>query len=108
MISERGRKMLIKDYVNICTKFARDTYTWGSLDTYKFYTTKGNDDWKETCDNNCGGLDVSWAYNMTTAEIEKAAPQKFVDLIHAEITTAIDNDLTNDEIGDLVDELLKA
>lgn len=100
--------MLIKDYVNICVKFTRDTYNWANLDPYKFYTTKGNDDWKETCNNDGSGLDVSWAYNMATTDIEKTAPQKFVDLIHSEITTAIDNDLTNDEIGDLVNELLKA
>ena len=44
---------------------------------------------------------------MPDNEIKKLAPQKFVDLIHEEIITAIDNDLSADEIGELVDMLLK-
>lgn len=44
---------------------------------------------------------------MPDNEIKKLAPQKFVDLIKEEIQTAIDNDLSSDEIGELVNTLLK-
>lgn len=95
--------MLIKDYTENCLKFAKETK---SLNPYRYYLTNGFS-WNETCDGNGGGLDVSWAFNMPNNEIKKLAPQKFVDLIHAEIITAIDNDLSADEIGELVDMLLK-
>lgn len=44
---------------------------------------------------------------MKENKIKELAPQKFVDLIKEEIQTAIDNDLSSDEIGELVDMLLK-
>ena len=98
--------MLIKDYTENCLKFAKETKKWESLNQYSYYLTNGFS-WNETCDRNGGGLDVSWAFNMPDNEIKKLAPQKFVDLIHEEIITAIDNDLSADEIGELVDMLLK-
>ena len=97
--------MLIKDYTENCIKFAEETKC-KSLNPYCYYLTDGFS-WNETCDGNGGGLDVSWAFNMPNNEIKKLAPQKFVDLIHEEIITAIDNDLSADEIGELVDMLLK-
>ena len=98
--------MLIKDYTENCLKFAKETKKWGSLNPYHYYLTNGFS-WNETCDGNGGGLDVSWAFNRSNNEIKELAPQKFVDLIHEEITTAIDNDLSADEIGQLIDMLLK-
>ena len=98
--------MLIKDYTENCLKFAKETKKWKSLNPYHYYLTNGFY-WNETCDGNGGGLDVSWAFNMPNSEIKKLAPQKFVDLIHEEIAIAIDNDLSADEIGELIDILLK-
>lgn len=98
--------MLIKDYTENCLKFAKETKKWEFLNQYSYYLTNGFS-WNETCDGNGGGLDVSWAFNMPDNEIKELAPQKFVDLIHEEIITAIDNDLSADEIGELVDMLLK-
>lgn len=98
--------MLVKDYTENCLKFAKETKKWNSLNPYSYYLTNGQS-WKESCDGNGGGLDVSWAFNMPNDTIEKIAAQKFVDLIHQEIATAIDNDLSADEIGELVDMLLK-
>lgn len=98
--------MLLKDYTESCLEFAEETKDWGVLNPYSFYLTDGSS-WSETCDGNGGGLDVSWAFHMASGEIEKLAPQKFVDLIHEEIVAAIDNGLLADEIGDFLDELLK-
>ena len=98
--------MLVKDYTENCLRFAKETEKWNSLNPYSYYLTNGQS-WKESCDGNGGGLDVSWAFNMPNDTIEKIAAQKFVDLIHQEIATAIDNDLSADEIGELVDMLLK-
>mgnify|MGYP007105371275 FL=1 len=98
--------MLVKDYTENCLKFAKETKKWGSLNPYSYYLTDGFS-WNETCDGNGGGLDVSWAFQMKENKIKELAPQKFVDLIHEEIITAIDNDLSADEIGELVDMLLK-
>ena len=98
--------MLIKDYTENCLKFVKETKKWGSLNPYHYYLTNGFS-WNETCDGNGGGLDVSWAFNRSNNEIKELAPQKFVDLIKEEIQTAIDNDLSSDEIGELVNTLLK-
>lgn len=98
--------MLIKEYTESCLKFAEETKKWGALNQYCYYLTDGFH-WDETCDGDGGGLDVSWAFHMPNSKIKKLAPQKFVDLIHAEIITAIDNDLSADEIGILIDMLLK-
>ena len=98
--------MLIEQYKEACIQFAKETKNWNSLNPYNYYLTDGQS-WRETCDGNSGGLDVSWAFNMQNDTIKKLAPQKFVDLIHEQIETAIDNDLSADEIGELVDILLK-
>lgn len=98
--------MLIEQYKEACIQFAKETKNWKSLNPYNYYLTDGQS-WRESCDGNGGGLDVSWAFNMPNDTIEKMAAQKFVDLIRQEIATAIDNDLSADEIGELVDMLLK-
>ena len=53
--------MKFADYKNACVKFAADTKEWGDLDGYSHYTTTG-DGWTESCDNDSGGIDVSWAF----------------------------------------------
>lgn len=98
--------MLVKDYTENCIKFAKETKEWKSLNPYRYYLTNGYS-WNETCDGNGGGLDVSWAFNMSNNKIKELAPQKFVNLVKEEIQTAIDNDLSSDEIGEFVNTLLK-
>ena len=97
--------MLLEDYTVSCLEFAEETKDWKAL-TFGYYLTDGFH-WKESCDGNGGGLDVSWAFHLPSDAIKKLAPQKFINLIHHEIITAIDNDLSADEIGELVDMLLK-
>lgn len=60
------RKIIMKfaDYKKACIKFAGDTKDWGNLDGYSHYTTTG-DGWTESCDNDGGGIDVSWAFWKT-------------------------------------------
>lgn len=98
--------MLIEEYKEVCIQFAKETKDWNQLNKYKYYTSNGNS-WEESCDNAHGGLDISWAFQMKENKIKELAPQKFVDLIKEEIQTAIDNDLSSDEIGELVNTLLK-
>lgn len=73
--------MNVKKYISCCKKFAEDTQKWGKLDGCKFYTTKDDWDWEETCDNAHGGFDVSWAFHMSAADIEKYAPQEFCEIV---------------------------
>ena len=74
--------MLLKTYVESCKQFARDTQDWSALDQYKYYTTPGDrEGWEETPGKEHGGIDVSWAFHKSTAEIEQDASQQFVDLL---------------------------
>ena len=98
--------MLLEEYINSCINFSIQTQKWGSLDKYKFYLTDGAMCY-ETSDGDCPGqIDVSWAFHKTEQEIRETAAQTFINLIHDQITCAVDNDLSNDEIGELVDKLL--
>ena len=77
--------MKLDDYIDKCKKFSKDTKKWAALDEYKLYTTSPIDCWEETPDNAHGGIDVSWAFHMKAADIQKQAPQKFVDLLIDEL-----------------------
>ena len=77
--------MKLDDYIGKCKQFAKDTKKWAALDEYKCYTTSPIDGWEETPDNAHGGIDVSWAFHMKAADIQKQAPQKFVDLLIDEL-----------------------
>lgn len=74
--------MRLKTYVESCKKFAHDTKDWAALDQYKYYTTPGDSEgWEETPGNERGGIDVSWSFHKSAAEIEEEGPQQFVDLL---------------------------
>lgn len=45
--------MLVKDYIENCLKFAKETKKWESLNPYSYYLTNGFS-WNETCDGNGG------------------------------------------------------
>ena len=53
--------MTYNNYLTDCLTFARETAKWAALDHYSVYTTNGSG-WKESCDNNNGGIDVKWAF----------------------------------------------
>lgn len=72
--------MTVKEYINSCLQFAEDTREWGGLNEYHFYsTTEGCGYWYESCDNAEGGLDISWAFNLTAEQIRDEGAQHFVD-----------------------------
>lgn len=72
---------MVQGYEACCKKFAADTRRWGNYDEYNFYSTDGSGDWYESCDNDKGGLDVKWAFHMTTREIERGIRKYLEDLI---------------------------
>lgn len=100
--------MLLKTYVESCKQFARDTKDWAVLDNSKNYTTPGNKKgWaelekgqryivtKEGKEIPIGpekGIDVSWAFHKSAAEIEAEAPQQFVDLLIEAVCCVADID----------------
>lgn len=84
--------MKIAEYTESALKFAKDSRRWYGMTPGKFYTTEGGDGWAETCDNAHGGLDVSWAFHESAAEIRRLAPQKFVDLLANLVTCGIDGE----------------
>ena len=74
--------MNYKTYLEACKKFARDSEPWLRKDDCSFYVTRGDDsDWVESCDNACGGIDVSWAFHMTDEKIEQEAPERYAQEI---------------------------
>ena len=77
--------MKLNDYIESCKQFAHDTQEWAALNEYKWYTTSTIDGWRETSGNEHNGIDVSWSFHMNAADIEKQAPQKFVDLLIDEL-----------------------
>lgn len=85
--------MDIATYTQSCKQFANDTKEWAALDEYKWYTTPGNaEGWEESPGNERGGIDVSWAFHKSEAEIEVEAPQQFVNLLLEAVDIACDID----------------
>lgn len=69
--------MTLEDYKVVCKKFRDDSMEWGACDTYKFYTATDCFNWVESCDNNNGGIDVSWAFHLSDEKIEQCALQEW-------------------------------
>lgn len=81
------RNSSVEKYAEICKKFAADTAEWGGLDEYKFYTTDGSD-WTETADNANNGVDVSWAFHLSSEEIEQRAAEELFEQLLNELDLA--------------------
>ena len=77
----------VKNYAEICKRFSNDTSEWGGLDDYKFYTTDGAG-WEETSDNAHGGVDVSWAFQLSDGEIEMRAAEELLEQLMNELDLA--------------------
>ena len=93
--------MTYNDYLTACLDFAKDTVKWAALD-HQFYTAASTY-WEESCDNNNGGIDVSWAFHLHAADIRKDAPQHYADGILGLFQAAIDNECDVDTMQSLVD-----
>ena len=71
--------MKIKEYTEICKKFAKETQCLRSLNGDFWMTHKHS--FYASRDARLGGIDVSWAFHLSDKDIEAMAPQKFVDLL---------------------------
>ena len=80
--------MKIKEYTEICKRFADDTKEWAKLPN-EFYMAD-TDCWRELIDldERYDLIDVSWAFHMSADEVEAAAPQKMMDILVEEMTRA--------------------
>lgn len=79
----------VKKYAEICKKFSADTAKWGSLYDFKYYTTCGDDDWEETCDNPNNGVYINWAFQLSAEEIEHQAAEQLYELLLEELNLAM-------------------
>lgn len=94
----------VKEYTEACKAFAKDTAEWDSIRFEQFYTTYGSG-WRETCDNEHGGLDIEWAFHMKEADIERLAPQELLNLLEERLLAVIlDEDLSRDDLYDFIKE----
>ena len=82
--------MTVKTYIKDCLQFASDTASWGHFNDVKFYTTAGNG-WRETPDNNIGGISVAWAFHKTPEYIKENGAQYFIDGVTEIIHCLIEN-----------------
>ena len=83
--------MNLEEYTLTCKEFAHDTESWGGLTDCRFYTTDGVGCWDESCDNAHGGLDISWAFHCTDAEIERRARRRYESELKQELNDALDD-----------------
>lgn len=95
--------MKYNEFLKSVKRFSEETAKWSELPGGTFYTTEEPYGWKETCDNEHGGLDVSWAFKMSEKDIEKNAPQEYVDQLLNELENlTLDNDFEKDEILEII------
>lgn len=89
--------MTYNDYLSACKAFANDTQHW-SYCPQLFYTTTGSpyNIYVESGDNASGGIDVSWAFKMSPEQVEKHAPQQFMDCCTELLRLVIDGDCDSD------------
>ena len=74
---EQCAKVLF-DYTEAAIAFSKESQDWTGLPYRRYYTTDGNTGWKETCDNEHGGLNVSWAFHLKPDMIKQLAPARLL------------------------------
>lgn len=72
--------MTYNNYLTDCLTFAKETAKWAALDHYSVYTTNGSG-WKESCDNNNGGMHsalrcLHWRYAFAMASVKLCTTPK--------------------------------
>lgn len=93
--------MKIHEYTRECIEFAHATESWGNLSPFNYYTTRGNG-WSESCDNDGGGIDVSWAFRKSDEFIKESAPQEFVDRIADLLRLGVDDEWDADQFSSIL------
>lgn len=58
--------MTYNNYLADCLDFSKASAIWSELDPRKPYITTNGSGWQESCDNNNGGIDVSWAFHRSS------------------------------------------
>lgn len=100
--------MNVEKYTNCCKKFAEETREWAGLRSFsRYYTSKDDCDWAETCDNAHGGLDVSWAFHVDDANIEKYASKAFCYSVAEDLLALADNETDYDTFRNRICELME-
>jgi len=84
--------MTYNNYLTDCLDFSKASADWSDLDPRKPYITTNGHGWQESCDNNNGGIDVSWAFHLPAVAIYDNAAQHFADSFTELLQLAIDND----------------
>ena len=92
----------VKKYAEICRNFAHDTKNLETLSTYHFYTTNSTS-WEKTCDNAHGGIDVSWAFHLSDAEIDSRAAEILFENLKDLISQAIDEGWDAEQLKGIVE-----
>jgi len=95
--------MIIINYTEQCVKFAKDSKNWSRLPN-NFYTAKPNSEYQESSDNADGGIDVSWAFKKSVAEIREDAHGIMLDLILQEIKILLNDDCEKSIIIEFIDD----
>lgn len=91
--------MNYKNFLKSAKEFRDDTREWDKIDQYQFYCTKQPYGWYESTDGANGGLDVSWAFQLTNNDIEKTAPAEFLNQLQANLENLLEDDaFSKDEI----------
>lgn len=92
----------VKNYADMCKKFAKDTAEWGGLDNYKFYTTsKSYEQWEESSDNANNGIDISWAFHLSDEEIEMRSAEELLEDLMNELDLAVSEEYEIEQIEEI-------
>lgn len=97
------RNASVEKYALICKKFSEDTADWGGLDEYKFYTTDGSG-WTETADKANNGADVSWAFHLSSEEIEQRVAEELFEQLMNELDLADSDNWDSDGYKNIYDK----
>jgi len=91
---EKQYPISVNEYTLSCIAFSNDSAGWLVLDEQRHYTSDifnpSDRLWSESSDNAHGGLDVSWTFQLSVAEIEKNAKIKYRQLFDELVDLAID------------------
>ncbi len=72
-------KINLRHYLDACLSFADESKEWSRLPTGQHYTInlEFGDTWRETCDNNIGGIDVAWSFHKSNEQIKRDVLDRF-------------------------------
>lgn len=98
--------MIFEDYKKACMQFAKDTKDWDCLVSKLHYTTTG-DGWEESCDNQSGGIDVSWAFWANRWDPEKDARKFYEQEYEALLRVAEDDEWDEDARENLIRKIFE-